>query len=95
MSDSLQLCGLQPTSLLCLWDAPGKNPGVGCHALLQGFFTTHGSKPPSLLHWQADSLPLSHLGSPKQADIASLLQNYYSLNEERKVGWSMVSLQYC
>ena len=24
--------------LLCLWDSPGKNTGVGCHALLQGIF---------------------------------------------------------
>ena len=25
---------LQPTRLLCLWDFPGKNTGVGCHCLL-------------------------------------------------------------
>ena len=30
----------------------------GCHSLLQGIFLTEGSNP-SLLHWQADSLPLS------------------------------------
>ena len=36
---------------------------VGCHFLLQGwFFPTQGSNP-HLLHWQADSLPLSHPGS--------------------------------
>ena len=35
--------------LLCLWDFPGKNTGVGCHSLLQGIFSTHGSNP-SLLH---------------------------------------------
>ena len=33
------------------------------HSLLQGIFPTQGSNP-SFLHWQADSLPLSHLGSP-------------------------------
>ena len=27
---------------LCLWDFPGKNPGVGFHFLLQGFFLTQG-----------------------------------------------------
>ena len=27
--------GLQPTRLLCPWDFPGKNTGVGCHFLLQ------------------------------------------------------------
>ena len=25
----------QPTRLPCPWDSPGKNPGVGCHFLLQ------------------------------------------------------------
>ena len=27
--------GLRPTRLLCLWDFPGKNTGVGCHCLLR------------------------------------------------------------
>ena len=31
MSDSLSPYGLQPARLLCPWDSPGKNPGVGCH----------------------------------------------------------------
>ena len=35
----------------------------GCHFLLQGIFPTQGSNP-RLLHWQVDSLPLHHLGSP-------------------------------
>ena len=26
-------------------DAPGKDTGVGCHALLQGIFSTQGSNP--------------------------------------------------
>ena len=26
-------------------DSPGKNTGVGCHALLQGIFSTQGSNP--------------------------------------------------
>ena len=26
--------GLEPTRLLCPWDSPGKNTGVGCHFLL-------------------------------------------------------------
>ena len=51
-------CGRQA---LCLWDFPGKNAGVGCHFLLQGIFLTQGSNP-DLLHWQVDSLPLSHQG---------------------------------
>ena len=34
--------GLYPARLLCPWDSPGKNAGVGCHALLQGIFPTQG-----------------------------------------------------
>ena len=46
-----QLCptlcarGLQPAKLLCPWDSPGRNPGVDCHALLQGIFLTQGLNP--------------------------------------------------
>ena len=40
-----------------------KNTGVGCHFFLQRIFPTKSSNL-HLLHWQADSLPLSHLESP-------------------------------
>ena len=45
---------------------PGKNTGTGCHFLLQGIFPTQGLNPRllHLLHWQVDSLPLHHVGSP-------------------------------
>ena len=45
---------LNCSSLLCPWDSPGENTGVGCHALLQGIFLTQGLKPGflCLLHWQ-------------------------------------------
>ena len=42
VSDSLRPHRLQPTRLLCPWDFPGKNTGVGCRALLQ-IFLTQGS----------------------------------------------------
>ena len=48
----------------CPWDFPGKNTEVGCHLLLQRIFSTQGLNWP-FLHWQAESLPWSHLGSPK------------------------------
>ena len=32
-----------PARLLCPWDFPGKNTGVGSHSLLQGIFQTQGS----------------------------------------------------
>ena len=44
VSDSLQPHGLQPARLICPWDSPGKNTGVGGHSrgipLLQGIFQT-------------------------------------------------------
>ena len=39
---------------------------VGNHLLLQGIFPTQELNP-HLLHWQKDSLPLSHLGSFSEA----------------------------
>ena len=53
---------IDPSRLLCPWDFPGKNTGVGCHFFLQGIFLTQGLNL-YLLHWQMDSLPLSHQGS--------------------------------
>ena len=35
--------GLQPARLLCPWDSPGKNTGVGCYLLLQGTSLIQGS----------------------------------------------------
>ena len=49
--------GVHPARLLCPWDFPGKDTGVGCHVLLQGISQTQGSDP-RLLRWQAGSLPL-------------------------------------
>jgi len=62
--NSLRPHGL-PARLLCPWDSPGKNTGVGCHFLLQGIFPTQGSNL-CLLHWQPGSYSLSLLGSPLQ-----------------------------
>ena len=45
-------------------DSPGKNTGVGCHALLQGNFPTQGSNAGLLLCRQI-LYRLSHQGSPK------------------------------
>ena len=56
---------LQPSRLLRPWDVLGQE--VGCHALLQRIFSTQelNLRLLCLLHWQADSLPLSYLGSPE------------------------------
>ena len=63
VSDSLCLQGPKPTRLLCPWDSPGKNTGVGCHALFEEIFLIQGLNL-HLLHcrWVLDLL--SHCGSP-------------------------------
>ena len=66
MFGSLWPHGLQFARLLCPWNFPGKNIGVGCLFPLHGIFRTQGSNLCLLcvLHWQADSLPLSPPGKP-------------------------------
>ena len=57
-----------PWTVACQWplseDSPGKDTGVGCHALLQGTFPSQGWNPYLLhrLYWQAGSLPLAPPG---------------------------------
>ena len=72
MFDSVPRCGRQPTRLLCPWDSPSKNTGVGCHFLHRRVFPNPEIEPASpalagysALNWicnsaLADSLPLSH-----------------------------------
>ena len=57
-SDSLLSQRLQPISILCPWNYPGKNIGVGSHSPFQGIFLTQGSNL-CLLHCRK-----SHQGSP-------------------------------
>ena len=47
-------------------DSPGKNTGVGCHALFQGMFSIQGLnlRLLCLLYWQVGSLPLAPPGKP-------------------------------
>ena len=68
VSDSLWPHELQPARLLCPWDLPGKNTGVGCHSLLQGIFLTQGLNPfepsnPGLPHCRQILYHLRHQGN--------------------------------
>ena len=69
MSNSLQPHGLQAARLLCLWNSPGKYPGVSCHFLLQGIFPTQGSNT-RLLHCRQTLYHLSQEGSLLLRDIS-------------------------
>ena len=72
------------TRLLCLWNFPDKNTGVCCHFLLQGIFPSQGLNPRllQLQHWQADSLPLSHKGSPLDVIFGKGLFNSFGYHKE-------------
>ena len=73
VSDSLQPYEMWPTGLLCPWDFPGKNTGAGCHFRGSwGNLPDSGIKPTSSA-LQADSLPLSHLGSSILLNTIQLL----------------------
>ena len=63
---SLRPHGLSPPGSSVHGDSPGKNTGVGCHALLQGIFLTQGPNPGPLhlLCWQLGSSPLVPPGKP-------------------------------
>ena len=84
VSKSVRPHGLQPTRLLCPWDSPGKNAGMGCHFLLQGIFPTQGSNPRllCLLHWQAGSLTLVPPGKPLKCIKTS---NHYVVHQKHSV----------
>ena len=68
-----------------LWDSPGKNTGVGCHALLQGIFSTQGLNL-CLLHCRQILYPLSHLGSPNDCRYVLGVQTWGLL-----LGWQQGS----
>ena len=73
MSDSVTpSLDCKPTRFLCSRNFAGENTGMGCHFLLQGIFPTQGSNPSllSLLHWQANSFPRSHLGGKPHRAIS-------------------------
>ena len=56
---------------------------VACHFFLQGIFPDQGSKLHllCLLHWQVDSLPLSHPGSP-MVNMKKSISFLYDSNEQ-------------
>ena len=75
--------------LLCPWDSPGQNTGVGSHSLLQGSFLTQGSNP-SLLHYRQILYRLSYKGDSGEAcqtRIATLYVRTLNRPWGFQVGW--------
>ena len=59
--NSLQPNGPKTTWLLCPWNSPNKNTGVGSHSLLWRIFPTQGSNP-DIVHFRCVLYHLSHQG---------------------------------
>ena len=83
-SDSLRPRGLQPVRLFCPQDSPGKNPGVGCHSLLQGIFPTQGLNL-GLLHCRQILYHLNHQGSPLKIQNTSQICMPFLTNAKKKI----------
>ena len=68
------LCDLMdcsPSGSSVYGDSPGKNTGVGCHALLEGICPTQGSNP-GLPHCRQILLPTEPPRKPKNTGVGSL-----------------------
>ena len=63
LSDSVRPHRQQPTRLLCPWDSPGKNTGVGCHFLLQCMKVKSESKVAQSCWTPSDPMDCSPPGS--------------------------------
>ena len=87
MPNSLQPHGLQPSRLLCPWDSPSKNTGVGYYALFQGIFLTQGLSPNllCLLCWQTCSLSLEPPGKLQLTSWTDI--KYYSQYTDEDRGY--------
>ena len=68
MSDSSRLHGLQPTRLLCPWDFPAKNTGVGCH-----FLTRASSQPRDQTHMSCTGRQILDHWATREAHLRVLL----------------------
>ena len=85
--------GLQPAWLLCPWNSPGKNIGMGSHSFLQGIFPTQGSNQ-GHLHCRQILYLLNHQGGPHEIEEcfsnSSMLRNQLeSLWKHRTLGVSL------
>ena len=83
VSSSLEPHGLQSARLLCPWNSPGRNTGVGSHALLQVIFLTQGSNA-GLPHCKQSLYHLSHQGKPFTSHSLQKTLLSFILNERIK-----------
>ena len=67
--------------ILCPWNSPGKNTGVGCNFVLQEIFPTQGLNS-GLLHCRQILYHLSHQGSPNSVWFHLYVESKENLYEQ-------------
>ena len=90
VSDSSRPHGLQPARLLCPWDFPGKNTGVGCHCLEQYWSNIHSFKSNCLLKCILHPVP-GCVGISKINEVLSLpfkILQFFILDTPKQTPWS-------
>ena len=68
----------QPTRLLCPWDSPGKNTGVGCHFLLQ------------CMHWMLS--PFSRVRLCDPLNSSPPVSSVHRILQARILEWVAISV---
>ena len=71
-------------------DSPGKNTGVGCHAILWGIFLTQGSNS-GLPHCSQILYNLSHQGSPRISEWVAYLFSRRTSQPRNQTGISCIA----
>ena len=79
------LCDPVDCSLLCPWDLPGKNTGVGCHFLLQRIFLTQGSS-----HISSVCCPAGGFFITRESHLGSLLEGCFAPVEKGRWAGLMI-----
>ena len=100
--------GLQTAKLLCLWDVPGKNSGVGCQFPLPGGLPGPQIEPASpvqrLYHWATEERPLDHIQWSRSVMSDSLRphglysppgSSVHGILQTRILEWVAISLTRC